>query len=123
MPAQDGRQPDEKRGQHDAIDEEILEQAADWRRQGKGVALATVVGDLGLLAAARRQPARGRCRRRACSARSPAAASRARWSKEAQEVIADGKPRLLDFGVTNEQAWEVGLACGGKLQVFLERVE
>ena len=31
------------------------------------------------------------------------------------EAIADGKPRLLDFGVTNEQAWEVGLACGGKV--------
>jgi len=29
----------------------------------------------------------------------------------------------LDFGVTNEQAWEVGLACGGKVQVFVERVE
>jgi xanthine/CO dehydrogenase XdhC/CoxF family maturation factor len=43
--------------------------------------------------------------------------------KEAQEVIADGKPRLLDFGITNEQAWDVGLACGGKLQVFLERVD
>ena len=37
------------------------------------------------------------------------------------EAIADGKPRLLDFGVTNEQAWEVGLACGGKVQVFVER--
>jgi xanthine/CO dehydrogenase XdhC/CoxF family maturation factor len=43
--------------------------------------------------------------------------------KEAQQVIAEGKPRLLDFGITNEQAWEVGLACGGKLQVFLERVD
>ena len=42
---------------------------------------------------------------------------------EAQGVMADGKPRLLDFGITNEQAWEVGLACGGKLQVYVERVE
>jgi len=36
--------------------------------------------------------------------------------------IADGKPRLLDFGVTDEQAWDVGLACGGKVQVFVEKV-
>jgi xanthine/CO dehydrogenase XdhC/CoxF family maturation factor len=43
--------------------------------------------------------------------------------REAQEVIAGGKPRLLDFGVTNEQAWEVGLACGGKLQIWLEALE
>ncbi|HVO14865.1 MAG TPA: XdhC family protein, partial [Alphaproteobacteria bacterium] len=42
---------------------------------------------------------------------------------EAQQVIKDGKPRLLDFGVTDEQAWEVGLACGGKVQVYVERVE
>jgi xanthine/CO dehydrogenase XdhC/CoxF family maturation factor len=42
---------------------------------------------------------------------------------EALDAIKSGKPRLLDFGVTNEQAWEVGLACGGKVQVFVERVE
>ena len=42
---------------------------------------------------------------------------------EAQASIADGKPRLLDFGVTNEQAWDVGLACGGKLQIWLEAIE
>ena len=41
---------------------------------------------------------------------------------EAQAVIADGAPRLLDFGVTNSQAWEVGLACGGKVQVLVEKV-
>ncbi|HEX9446765.1 MAG TPA: XdhC family protein [Dongiaceae bacterium] len=43
--------------------------------------------------------------------------------KEALEVMEDGKPRLLDFGITNEQAWEVGLACGGKLQVYVERLD
>jgi xanthine/CO dehydrogenase XdhC/CoxF family maturation factor len=42
---------------------------------------------------------------------------------EAQGVIADGKPRLLDFGITDDQAWEVGLACGGKVEIFVERVE
>ena len=42
--------------------------------------------------------------------------------KEALAAIADGKPRLLDFGVTDEQAWDVGLACGGKVQVFVEKV-
>ena len=42
---------------------------------------------------------------------------------EAQEVIRDGKPRLLDFGISDDQAWEVGLACGGKIEIFVERVE
>jgi xanthine/CO dehydrogenase XdhC/CoxF family maturation factor len=41
---------------------------------------------------------------------------------EAMKTMEDGKPRLLDFGVTHEQAWEVGLACGGKVQVFVEKV-
>jgi xanthine/CO dehydrogenase XdhC/CoxF family maturation factor len=38
-------------------------------------------------------------------------------------VMQDGKPRLLDFGVTDEMAWEVGLACGGKVEVWVERIE
>ena len=42
---------------------------------------------------------------------------------EALDCIEDGRPRLLDFGITNEQAWDVGLACGGKVQIYVERVE
>lgn len=42
---------------------------------------------------------------------------------EALAVIADGKPRNLEFGVSDEQAWEVGLACGGRVRVFVERLE
>ncbi|MBM3513972.1 MAG: XdhC family protein [Alphaproteobacteria bacterium] len=38
-------------------------------------------------------------------------------------VIAENKSRTLDFGVTNEMAWEVGLACGGHVQVYVEAVE
>lgn len=41
----------------------------------------------------------------------------------AREVMASGKPLTLDFGVTNEMAWDVGLACGGKVRVFVEAVE
>ncbi len=43
--------------------------------------------------------------------------------EEAQAAIRDGKPRLLDFGVSDEEAWQVGLACGGKIQIFVERVK
>jgi xanthine/CO dehydrogenase XdhC/CoxF family maturation factor len=42
--------------------------------------------------------------------------------KEALEVMDGAPPKLLDFGVSNEQAWEVGLACGGKLEVYIEAV-
>lgn len=43
--------------------------------------------------------------------------------KEALEVMEGQPPRLLDYGISNEQAWEVGLACGGKLDVYIEAVE
>jgi len=101
---------------------EILEQAARWREQGKGVALATVVSTwgssprpLGSKLAVDGDGAfvgsvSGGCVEGAVVT-------------EALETIRDGKPRLLDFGVSNEQAWEVGLACGGKIEVFVERVE
>ena len=38
----------------------------------------------------------------------------------AREAIRATEPRLLEFGVTNEMAWEVGLACGGRIQVLVE---
>jgi len=103
-------------------DEDILKAAEDWQKAGHGVALATVVETWG-------------------SAPRPAGSSlvinddgtflgsvsggcvEGAVIGEAQNAIKDGKPRLLSFGVSNEQAWEVGLACGGKIQVFVERVE
>jgi len=101
---------------------EILEQAARWREAGRGVALATVVSTwgssprpLGSKLAVDSEGAfvgsvSGGCVEGAVVS-------------EALDTIRDGKPRLLDFGVTNEQAWEVGLACGGKIEIFVERVE
>lgn len=41
---------------------------------------------------------------------------------EAGEVIASGAPRLMEFGVADETAWRVGLSCGGRIAVFVERV-
>ena len=42
---------------------------------------------------------------------------------EALDVIEDGKPRMLEFGVADETAWEVGLSCGGTIRVYVEPVE
>lgn len=41
----------------------------------------------------------------------------------AQKTMADGIPQLLSFGVTQDMAWEVGLACGGRVEVWVERAE
>jgi xanthine/CO dehydrogenase XdhC/CoxF family maturation factor len=40
----------------------------------------------------------------------------------AMQTIDTGTPQLLDFGVSHERAWEVGLACGGKVKVFVEKL-
>jgi xanthine dehydrogenase accessory factor len=39
------------------------------------------------------------------------------------EVLSSGRPRLLHFGVADETAWSVGLACGGAIEVFVERLD
>ena len=41
---------------------------------------------------------------------------------EALEVIGSGMPRMLEFGVADETAWQVGLSCGGRIRVYVERV-
>jgi xanthine/CO dehydrogenase XdhC/CoxF family maturation factor len=101
---------------------EILDQAAAWRQAGKGVALATVVKTWG-------SSPRPLGAKLAVSDTGAFVGSvsggcvEGAVVTEALEVIRDGKPRMLDFGITNDQAWEVGLACGGKIEIFVERVE
>ncbi|WP_018698837.1 XdhC family protein [Amorphus coralli] len=41
---------------------------------------------------------------------------------EAMDVIETGKPQMLEFGVADETAWEVGLSCGGTIRVYVEKV-
>ena len=41
---------------------------------------------------------------------------------EAMDVIASGQPKMLEFGVADETAWNVGLSCGGTIRVFVEKV-
>ena len=41
---------------------------------------------------------------------------------EAIHVISSGEAKLLEFGVADETAWEVGLSCGGKIEVYVERI-
>jgi xanthine/CO dehydrogenase XdhC/CoxF family maturation factor len=101
---------------------EILEQAASWRHAGKGVALATVVKTWG-------SSPRPMGSKLAVADTGEFVGSVSGGCvegvviEEAQAAIQDGKPRLLDFGVSDEQAWEVGLACGGKIEIFVEPVE
>ncbi|MGE0715097.1 MAG: XdhC family protein [Alphaproteobacteria bacterium] len=101
---------------------DILEQAAEWRAAGKGVALATVVVTWG----SSPRPVGSQLavdENGAFIGSVSGGCIEGAVVREALDCIGDGAPRLLDFGITNDQAWEVGLACGGKVQVFVERVE
>ncbi len=105
-----------------AADDDILKAAEEWKKAGRGVALATVVETWG-------------------SAPRPVGSNlviddqgnflgsvsggcvEGAVVTEAIDVIESGKPRTLEFGVADEAAWKVGLSCGGKIRVFVEKVD
>jgi xanthine dehydrogenase accessory factor len=101
--------------------EDVLATAAAWRAAGEAVALATVVETWG----SSPRPAGSRL---AVSASGRLAGSVSGGCIEgavadaAKQTMASGTPQLLDFGISDERAWEVGLACGGKLKVFVEKL-
>lgn len=43
--------------------------------------------------------------------------------QEALDGLQDGKPRLLQFGVSDDTAWDVGLTCGGKISIYVEPLD
>src|SRR6266705_4321025 len=105
-----------------AREDDILKAAEDWRREGRGVALATVVETWG-------------------SAPRPVGSNlvidkdgnflgsvsggcvEGAVVTEAIDVIESGKPKMLEFGVADDTAWKVGLSCGGTIRVYVEKVE
>ncbi|MEH6754218.1 MAG: XdhC family protein [Alphaproteobacteria bacterium] len=102
--------------------DDVIEKAAAWRQSGKSVAIATVVSTWG-------SSPRPTGSQLAVDEDGNMVGSvsggciEGAVVHEARGVMEDGKPRLLDFGVTDEMAWEVGLACGGKVEVWVERVD
>jgi xanthine dehydrogenase accessory factor len=101
--------------------DDIPATALDWHRSGRGAALATVVETW------------GSAPRRVGSQLVVSAAGEIQGSvsggcvegavvAEAVEALADGRPRLLTFGVSDDEAFAVGLACGGTIRVLVEPV-
>ena len=103
-------------------DDETLAAAERWRNEGRGVAIATVIETWGSAprpvgshlvideAGEFLGSVSGGCVEGAVV-------------EEALDVIASGAPRMLEFGVADETAWRVGLSCGGRIRVYLERVD
>ena len=101
--------------------DQVLEQVAAWQRAGRRAAIATVVSTWG----SSPRPVGSQL---GISEQGEMVGSvsggciEGAVVKEALEVMAGAPPKLIDYGVSNEQAWEVGLACGGKLEVYIEPV-
>ena len=103
-------------------DDDVLGKVQEWRGAGRKVALATVVTTWG---SSPRPVGSQMAVGPDCTMIGSVSGGCIEGAvvKEALDAMKDGKPRLLDFGVTDEQAWDVGLACGGKVQVFVEPVD
>lgn len=101
--------------------EDVLKTANDWIASGRKVALATVIETWG----SSPRPAGSQLAIDGAGAFVGSVSGgciEGAVVREAIDVIETGEPRLLEFGVSNEQAWEVGLACGGRIRLFIERV-
>ena len=101
---------------------EVLEAIRRWQERGERVALATVV-------ATRRSAPRPVGSKLAVSERGELAGSvsggcvESDVAETAREVIASGRPVLRSYGYADERAWEVGLPCGGEIEVFVEPLD
>jgi xanthine dehydrogenase accessory factor len=101
---------------------EVLEDVKRWRGEGQRVAIATVV-------ATRRSAPRPMGSKLAVSERGELSGSVSGGCVEgdvfvnAEEVLASGEPRLLSYGISDEEGWNVGLPCGGEIDVWLERLD
>jgi xanthine dehydrogenase accessory factor len=101
---------------------DLLDVVREWRARGERVALATVV-------ATRRSAPRPVGAKLVVAENGELAGSVSGGCVEAdvvahaQEVLAAGRPRLVSYGIEDERAWEVGLPCGGEIDVFVEPLE
>ena len=105
-----------------ATQTEILAEAEAWKRAGKGVAIATVVETWG---SAPRPVGSHLIIDDAGNFLGSVSGGCVEGDVvvEAMDVIESGKPKMLEFGVANEMAWRAGLACGGKIAVYVEPVQ
>jgi xanthine/CO dehydrogenase XdhC/CoxF family maturation factor len=103
-------------------EQDLLAMALGWREAGQRAAIATVVSTWGSAP----RPAGSLL---VCNDAGQFAGSVSGGCveiaviEEAAEVMRTGAPKLLDYGVTDETAFGVGLACGGRIRVYVEALE
>jgi xanthine dehydrogenase accessory factor len=101
---------------------DILDTIDNWVKEGKAVALATVAETWG--SAPRQAGAKMAVTADMAMVGSVSGGCvEGAVIQEAVDCLTDGRPRLLKFGVSDETAWDVGLACGGKIAVYVEPLD
>jgi xanthine dehydrogenase accessory factor len=101
---------------------EILDRVEEWRARGERVAVATVLTTAGSTP----RPAGGKM---AVTARGSMAGSISGGCvdtdviEHAMEVLRTGQPQVVEYGYSPDMTWEIGLMCGGSIQVFIEPLE
>jgi xanthine/CO dehydrogenase XdhC/CoxF family maturation factor len=101
---------------------DILPELDAWRGDPEPVALATVVRTLG-------STPRPKGAKMAMTSSGKIAGSvsggclEAAVFEEAMEVLRTGLPKLVHYGISDEMAWNVGLSCGGEVDIFVEALD
>ena len=101
---------------------DVLEDVDAWLAKGEDVAIATVV-------AVQRSAPRPPGAKMAVNSRGEVSGAVSGGCVEgavvevADQVLRGGPPQLLHFGIADEEAWDVGLPCGGEIDVWVERYE
>ena len=101
---------------------DVLDDLEAWTARGDGVALATVID-------VKRSAPRPPGSKMAVNDRGEVSGAVSGGCVEgavvevAEEVLRGGEPRLLHFGIADSDAWDVGLPCGGEIDVWVERYE
>jgi xanthine dehydrogenase accessory factor len=98
---------------------DVVEDVRSWTARGDRVAIATVVS-------VKRSAPRPPGAKMAINERGEVSGAVSGGCVEgavvevAGEVLKQGQPRLLHFGIADSEAWDVGLPCGGEIDVFVE---
>jgi xanthine dehydrogenase accessory factor len=101
---------------------DVLEEVDTWTARGDAIALATVIG-------VKRSAPRPPGAKMAINETGEIAGAVSGGCVEgavvevAEEVLRTGEPQLLHFGIADEEAWDVGLPCGGEIDVWVERYD
>ncbi len=102
--------------------QDVLEMVEEWRAEGEEIALATVVKTTG--PAPRFEGAKMAVTKSGKLVGSVSGGCvEGAVFEEAQKVLRSRKPKLVKYGISKESAWDIGLACGGGIEVYISPLE